>query len=52
MFPSIQVNLPQAIWTSFDETEELIVKFSVITESQPKEDPFGMVKVGVLVDDE
>jgi hypothetical protein len=29
-----------------------MVKFNVITESQPKEDPFGMVKVGVLVDDE
>ena len=50
VFPSIQVKFSQAIWKSVDVEKELMVKLSVMTESQPVEDPFGIVNVGELVE--
>ena len=50
MIPSIQVKLLQADWVSVPLAKVLMVRFKVITESQPATEPPEMVKVGVLVE--
>ena len=51
VIPSIHVKVPQADCTSVAVVKVLIVKSSVMTESQPATDPFGIVKVAVLLDE-
>ncbi len=49
MFPSSQVIGVHDEITSFPVVKELMLKFSVITESQPAADPPTMVNVAVLL---
>ena len=49
VFPSIQVNEPQATCVSVPETELLMVKSSVTMESHPLILPLGMVNIAVLL---
>ncbi len=49
MLPSIQVIGVQLKITSFPVVKELMLKFSVITESHPAADPPAMVNVAVLL---